>query len=266
MNTILVDEPLHAPPEQAFRRKVNVASPERALSALGGGALLFHGLRKRGAGGLALVALGGALVARGATGRCHVYGLLGVDTARREAARPLFARGAAKPAALASGARGAIRVQRSVTIGRPREEVYSFLRDLSNLPRFMEQLKEVHELGAGRYRFFIAGAFGRLVEREVALVEDIANSRIAWRETARDRGACAGEVTLATSSFGRGTEVKVVLDVDPPSGLLGRVVTALRGGGPRAALRGDLRRLRQLLETGETATATPQPHGRRTWR
>ena len=39
------------------------------------------GLRARSLGGLALAALGGALVHRGVTGHCKGYDLLGVDTA-----------------------------------------------------------------------------------------------------------------------------------------------------------------------------------------
>lgn len=63
----------------------NVGTFERWISTLGGGALLAWGLgrnprRSPLAGALALG--GAAILARGATGRCPVYGALGRSTAR----------------------------------------------------------------------------------------------------------------------------------------------------------------------------------------
>jgi uncharacterized membrane protein len=61
---------------------VNVGPNERAASTLGGALLAGFGLARMGLCGLALAALGGALVYRGATGHCHAYAAAGVNTAR----------------------------------------------------------------------------------------------------------------------------------------------------------------------------------------
>ncbi|AUX42764.1 cyclase/dehydrase [Sorangium cellulosum] len=265
MSTSLIDEPLYPLPEQVFRRKVNVAGKERVFSAVGGGALLLYGLGRRSLPGFALAALGGALVARGATGNCQLYRTLGVDTAHVVEERASAARKATGLSAVFRGERVMSRTQRSITISRPLEEVYLFLRNLSNLPRFMDELKAVHDLGDGRYRFVLKGPRGSTIEQDVAIAEDVENRKIVWRAIAPGRGAPSGEVTLATAPLGRGTEVALVLQTESVGGLLGHIATTLRGGGPAVMPRGDLRRLRQLLETGETATAEG-PHGRRTWR
>ena len=56
----------------------NVGSTERMISLTAGGIMAGLGLSRGGESGLAMLALGGALVFRGATGRCSVYHALGV--------------------------------------------------------------------------------------------------------------------------------------------------------------------------------------------
>src|SRR4051812_34194518 len=58
----------------------NVGGTERAISAAAGGALVAFGLKQGGAGGTLAAILGGAMLFRGATGHCHAYDALGVDT------------------------------------------------------------------------------------------------------------------------------------------------------------------------------------------
>jgi uncharacterized membrane protein len=71
------------------RKGQNVASTERAVSVAAGSILALLGLRRRDPLGLLVAAVGGSLVYRGATGHCHVYQALGVDTAQqaKEASR-----------------------------------------------------------------------------------------------------------------------------------------------------------------------------------
>src|SRR3954452_14604217 len=77
--------PEHAP---EHRHSINVGGSERRISALAGGALVLLGLSRRSLGGLALAGLGGSPLYRGATGHCHAYGALGIDTAENDVAEP----------------------------------------------------------------------------------------------------------------------------------------------------------------------------------
>ena len=52
---------------------------------------------------------------------------------------------------------------------------------------------------------------------------------------------------------GRGTEVRVRLQYDPPAGKVGATVAWLLGHEPSQTIREDLRRFKQLMETGEIA-------------
>jgi uncharacterized membrane protein len=65
--------------------QINVGQTERTVSAVGGALLAGLGLSHGGLSGLALAAVGGALVYRGATGHCSVYAATGVNTAHHGA-------------------------------------------------------------------------------------------------------------------------------------------------------------------------------------
>jgi uncharacterized membrane protein len=60
---------------------VNVGEAERQASMVGGTILAVCGLLKGSMSGLALAAIGGALIYRGHTGHCQLYQALGHSTA-----------------------------------------------------------------------------------------------------------------------------------------------------------------------------------------
>jgi uncharacterized membrane protein len=62
--------------------KVNVGPNERAMSSVGGAVLAGLGVEKGGLCGLALAALGAALIYRGQTGHCSLYSATGMNTNR----------------------------------------------------------------------------------------------------------------------------------------------------------------------------------------
>jgi hypothetical protein len=60
---------------------INVGSMERKASLIGGGLLAAFGLTRGSLSGLALAAIGGALLYRGYTGHCHMYAALNHSSA-----------------------------------------------------------------------------------------------------------------------------------------------------------------------------------------
>ena len=155
-------------------------------------------------------------------------------------------------------------LRRSVTIGRPRAEVYAFWRELTNLPRFMEHLESVEPLGEGRSRWRAHGPPGRSVEWEARTVDDVENERIAWRSEEASDLYNAGLVRFEEAPAGRGTVVTVEMWYAPPGGALATGILKLFRREPRQQIADDLRRLKQVLETGEVvlsdATAVPGLH------
>jgi uncharacterized membrane protein len=93
------------------------------------------------------------------------------------------------------------------------------------------------------------------VEWDAAVLNDKPHEVIAWRSLEGSTVDSAGSVHFTRAPGGRGTEVRVVLKYDPPAGKLGAAIARLFGEAPGQQIEEDLRRLKQMLETGETATA-----------
>src|SRR6186997_1805691 len=110
----------------------NVNPVERAASAVAGGALVAYGLKQGGIGGTILSLLGGGMLVRGATGHCHVYDALGVDTKDRRS-----------PFKRSSLLTGKVHVTKALTINKSQAELYEFWRNFENLPIFMRHLESV---------------------------------------------------------------------------------------------------------------------------
>jgi uncharacterized membrane protein len=153
--------------------------------------------------------------------------------------------------------KGDVLVGRSVTIDRPREELYSFWRDFKNLPLFMGNVHRVEILDECRSHWVVAAPAGKTVEWDSLIVDDQSGSLIAWR-SAEDAGVRnSGKVEFKDSPDNRGTVVTVTLVYDPPAGAVGKLIAKLFHKEPKIQARQDLRRFKQLMETGEVATAQP---------
>lgn len=230
----------------------NVSEPERWLSVIAGSALAAYGLKKRSIGGLGLAALGGMFVWRGATGRCPLYGALGVNTAGEHQGQQVsvpYGRG--------------VRVEKVVTINARPETLYAFWRNFENLPRFMHNLESVQVHDAKRSRWVAKGPAGTNVEWEAEIINEVPNELIGWRSIEGSTVDNAGSVHFTEAAGGRGTEVKVVLRYDPPAGKMGAAVSKALGEDPAVQVQEDLRRLKMLIETGEPSTTAGQATGRR---
>ncbi|HEY7169683.1 MAG TPA: SRPBCC family protein [Vicinamibacterales bacterium] len=144
-----------------------------------------------------------------------------------------------------------VRIERVVTVNRPIEEVYGFWRNVENLPRFMRHLEEVTVLGNRRSRWRAKAPAGMTVEWEAELTQEKELDWIAWRSLPGSQIENSGSVRFERAPGARGTELRVQLQYRPPAGRLGRVFARLFGEEPSQQIADDLRRFKQLMETGE---------------
>ena len=144
-------------------------------------------------------------------------------------------------------------VGRTVTIAKPRAEIYAFWRDPQNLS-FMENIERVEKLGDTRMRWTIAAPGGRSATIETETVEARQGETFAWRSVEGSDIEMHGRVTFRDAPGGRGTEIVAEIDYIPPGGTLGQMVAKLFQREPHVQVRHDLKRLKMLLETGEIAT------------
>jgi uncharacterized membrane protein len=146
-------------------------------------------------------------------------------------------------------------VGRSVTINRPREELYAFWRDFVRLPRFMHNIKSVAVIDSVRSHWVVEAPAGKTVEWDATITADEPGRLIAWRSEVGASIRNSGQVEFRDSPDGRGTVVTVTLTYEPPGGSIGKMIATLFQKEPKVQARQDLRRFKQLMETGEISTA-----------
>jgi uncharacterized membrane protein len=162
----------------------------------------------------------------------------------------------------APSARGrALHLRKAVTVAREPAEVYRYWRNLENLPRFMTHLESVRLTGDGRSRWTASAPAGRVVEWDAEIIDDRPNESLGWRSLQGADVPNSGSVRFTPAPGGRGTEVRVELNYSPPAGKVGVTVAKLFGEEPGQQLRDDLRRFKQVVETGEVVRSEATPEG-----
>lgn len=216
---------------------IEAGDKERWASLIGGGAMVLMGLRQRSLRGVLMAVAGGGLVYQGATKQSTL-----------------------KQAQEAIGLNQPIKVEKTVTINKPAPELYSYWHDFEKLPTFMKHLESVRVIDNKRSHWVAKAPLETSVEWDAEIIQERENELIAW--------ASAEDADIENSGFvrfkptDRGTEVKVVLEYNPPGGAIASAVAKLFGEEPEQQIGDDLRRFKQLMEAGEIATNEGQPSGR----
>jgi uncharacterized membrane protein len=204
---------------------VNVSNTERIISAVAGGLILYHTIKKHKAGSLLLLG-GGYLLYRAVTGHCSVYAM------REE--RP-------------QGSKN-INIRTSVVVNRPRSEVYSFWRHLENLPLFMKHLESVREID-DRTSSWVAklpGGLGML-HWNAEIVKDVKDSELSWRSLPDASVENAGKVNFSDTPS-RGTRIDVMITYRAPLGMIGEEVSRMMTPATRHSIRKDIVGFKHFME------------------
>lgn len=143
---------------------------------------------------------------------------------------------------------------RAVTINRPINELYAYFRDLTNLPTFMENVVRVDDLGGDRSHWVVKAPAGKTVEWDARITEDVPDRSLTWQSEGDADVPNSGRIEFADAGS-RGTVVTATIAYDPPAGTVGKIIAKLFQREPAIQARRDLRRFKQLMETGEVATA-----------
>ncbi|MBD2210696.1 SRPBCC family protein [Nostoc linckia FACHB-104] len=213
---------------------------ERWASLIGGGAMVLMGLKQGSLRGALTALAGGGLIYQGVTKQSTI-----------QQAQEIV--GMSKP----------IKVEKTVTINKPAEELYRFWHDFEKLPTFMKHLKSVKVYDDKRSHWIANAPLGNSVEWDANILEDRENQFISWASVEGADVDNSGFVRFQKAPGDRGTEVKVVLEYNPPGGALAAVFAKLFGEEPEQQIGDDLRRFKMLMEAGEIATTEGQPAGKR---
>lgn len=212
---------------------VNVNSGERVVS-IAAGAFIFYkaltGAFKHPIFALQEAAVGGYLLYRGATGYCPLYSKIGKDTTDPEA----------------------ITISETFVVNSPKDRVFSFWRNLENLPRFMKHLSSVETIDekVSHWKANIPGDMMKLSwNAEITREEE--NSYIGWQSVSGSQISNAGKVEFKDSLNGAGTELLVEISYFPPAGVVGQSVAKLLNRVFENLVREDIIRFKNYVEGEE---------------
>ena len=217
-------EPVPYRPQTGLASKVPTGrlTPAARLGlATAGAALLARAVLRRGPLGLPLGAAGVALFQKGRRGG-RVEDLLGLSDGPR-----------------------AIRVDKTVHIDAPREQVFDFLLDPSRGRRFFPGHWTVEDLGDGHSRWGTTFAGASLTCEEV-VTEQVENEKVAWQSTPDSLVQYEGLARFEPE--GAGTRLTVHLSWNPPGGSLGEIAARAVGMDPKSLLDQGLMRCKSHLE------------------
>ncbi|MBE9005590.1 cyclase [Fortiea sp. LEGE XX443] len=212
---------------------------ERWASLVGGGAMVLTGLRQGSLRGVLTALAGGGLIYQGLTKHSTI--------------------GQAQEVI---GMNQPIKVEKTVTINKPADELYRFWHNFENLPTFMKHLKFVKVYNEKRSHWIANAPLGNSVEWDADILEDRENEFISWASVEGADIDNSGFVRFKKAPGDRGTEVKVVLEYNPPGGALSAAIAKLFGEAPEQQIGDDLRRFKMLMEAEEIATTEGQPQGK----
>jgi uncharacterized membrane protein len=230
-------------------QKTNVSALERLGSTAVGSMLVLNVARKPSLRTVAGALLGTDLIYRGVTGHCHLYGALGVNTAATN-----------QPGSQINGA--APEIQRSITIGRSREEAYSLWSNPENFALVMGHFAEVRPEGEGITHWRVRGPLKQVFEWRSEQTEEEPGRVISWQSLAGSQLPNRGRVSFREAPNGIGTEVTVTVRFQPPLGSIGAQISKALHLVPRSIAGTALRRFKSLAETGEIPTLEHNPSGR----
>ncbi|HTK95750.1 MAG TPA: SRPBCC family protein [Terriglobales bacterium] len=111
-----------------------------------------------------------------------------------------------------------LRLEKTIQIGRPVDEVFHTWSDLPNLPDYVGLLKRVRPFGHRSH--WTAEIGGRSFEWDAELVQDLRNQALGWRSISGPKHT--GRISFAP--IGNDTLVHVQMNYAPPFGAFGRAV------------------------------------------
>jgi uncharacterized membrane protein len=146
----------------------------------------------------------------------------------------------------------------TITVYRPPADVYAAWRDFEQFPRFMNWLESVRDLGNGLTEWTAKLPVGGTTTWTAVTTEDRPGQRISWRTIENAKVPSHGTVLFKPTLDGMATEIEVEMQYDVPgSRALGALFAKL---ATREQVNGDLKRFKQVLETGEVVQSDSSIH------
>lgn len=149
---------------------------------------------------------------------------------------------------------GKNRIDVTVTIRRPVEQVFGFYRDFKNLPTFLGDVMAIEPTGPTTSRWTIKGPFGIQAHWTIKVTEELENKLIRYETVTSPITRTYWEIYFAPGPEPGETEVREVMK--SPGGKLVQAALALIGKYPAQEVAANLHRFKQVMETGKVTDTT----------
>src|ERR687898_542894 len=144
------------------------------------------------------------------------------------------------------------RIESSVEVGAPVQDVYDYWKTLENLPQFMKNIEEVRPTGPDTTHWVVKGPLGYRAEFDARTTQNKPNEAIGWNSENGDVQT-SGQVRFKEVTPNR-TRVEVQMNYwDPPGGRAGEVASRLVAN-PQIMVQQDLQNFKEIIE----GKATPE--------
>ena len=148
------------------------------------------------------------------------------------------------------------RVQESIEVQAPLQDVYIYWSNFQNFPRFMENIEEVRMTGEDTSHWKIKGPLGTSVEFDAKTTEMTPEQGVGWN-TVDGQVMTSGEIRFQEVQPDR-TRVEVTMNyADPPGGKAGELVANILSD-PEKSTRQDLENFAGIVERGELGGSESQ--------
>jgi uncharacterized membrane protein len=141
------------------------------------------------------------------------------------------------------------RVQESIEVQAPLQDVFTYWSNLENFPQIMSNIEEVRVAGDTSH-WRVKGPLGKTVEFDARTTEMSPERGIAWNSTNDNDVETSGQVRFEEVAEGR-TRIDVTMNyADPPGGKVGEVAANILSN-PERNLKEDLENFARIVERGE---------------
>jgi uncharacterized membrane protein len=152
------------------------------------------------------------------------------------------------------------RVQESIEVQAPLQDVYNYWSNFENFPRFMENIEEVRMTGQDTSHWKVKGPLGVSVEFDAKTTEMNPERGVGWNAV-DGQVMTSGEVTFQEVQPDR-TRVELTMNyADPPGGKVGEAVANILSD-PEKSTRQDLENFAGIVERGELGGSESQSPSR----
>ena len=149
----------------------------------------------------------------------------------------------------------ATKVEASVIINRPPQEVFEFWKDVRNHPKFLHKLKRVEPVDERHSHWVMTSFYDMDVEWDAEIINEHEGELIAWCTVGKPMVQQAGTVRFnPVPGNPNQTHLRLLATVVPPPGMRGIkgvMAAALFFQDPERALKEDLQHLKEILESPE---------------